>query len=44
MKRQEISRLIHLAIERCRDCDGKQQMSLIDKPGIERCRGGVKIA
>ena len=42
-RRQEISRSIHLAIERCQDCDEKQQMSSIDKPGVERCRGAVEI-
>ena len=41
---QEISQLIHLAIERCQDCDEKQQMSSIDKPDVERCRGAVEIA
>ena len=41
---QKLSRSIHLAIERCRDCDKKQLKSSIDKPGIEKCRGGVEIA
>ena len=33
---RKLSRLIHLAIERCRDWDKKQLKSLIDKLGIER--------
>ena len=41
---QELSRSIHLAIEKCRDCDEKQLKSSTDKPGVERCRGGVVIA
>ena len=33
---------IHLAVERCRDCDKKQLKSSIDKPGVERCRDCLK--
>ena len=44
LKRQEISRLIHLAIERCRDCDKNQLKISTDRLGIERCRVGVEIA
>ena len=40
----KLSRSIHLAIERCQDCDKKQLKSSIDKLGIERCRGAVEIA
>ena len=40
----KVSRSIHLAIERCRDCNKKQLKSLIDKPSIERCQGAVDIA
>ena len=43
-RRQELSRLIHLVIDRCRDCDKKQLKSSTDKPGIERCREVVEIA
>ena len=32
---QKLSRSIHLAIERCQDCDKKQLKSSKDKPGIE---------
>ena len=39
-----LSRLIHLVIERCRDCDKKTTEGSIDKLGIERCRGAVEIA
>ena len=41
---QKLSRSIHLAIERCRDCDKKQLKSSIDKPSIERCRGAIEVA
>ena len=41
---QELSQSIHLAIERCQDCDKKQLKSLIDRLGIERCRGAFEIA
>ena len=44
MRGQKVSRSIHLAIERCRDCDKKQLKSSIDKLGVERCRGAVEIA
>ena len=40
---QKLSQSIHLAIERCRDCEKKQLKSSIDKLGIERCRGAVEI-
>ena len=40
----KVSRLIDLAIERCRDCDKKQLKSSIEKPGVKRCRGAIKIA
>ena len=43
-KRQEISRLVHLTIERVQDCDKNQLKILTDRLGIKRCRGGVKIA
>ena len=43
-KGQKLSRSIHLAIERCQDCDKKQLKSSIDKLGIERCRGAIEIA
>ena len=41
---QKLSWSIHLAIERCRDCDKQQQKGSIDKLSIERCRGAVEIA
>ena len=41
---QKVSRSINLAIERCRDCDKRQLKSSIEKLGVERCRGAVKIA
>ena len=40
----KVSRSIDLAIERCRDCDKKQLKSSIEKPGVKRCRGTIKIA
>ena len=43
-RRQEISRSIHLTIERVRDCDKNQLKILTDRLDIKRCRGGVKIA
>ena len=42
--RQEISWLIHLTIERCRDCDKNQLKISIEKLGVKRCRGGVEDA
>ena len=39
---QKLSQLIHLAIERCQDCDKNQLKSPTDKPGVERCRGCFK--
>ena len=44
LRGQEISRSIHLAIERYRGYDKNQLKSSIDKPGVERCRGGVEKA
>ena len=41
---QKLSWSIHLAIERCWDCDKQQQKGSTDKLGIERCRGAVEIA
>ena len=41
---QELFRSIHLAIERCQDCDKKKLKSSIDKPHVERCRRAVEIA
>ena len=41
---QEVSRSIHQAIERYRDCDKKQLNSSIDRLGIERCQGAIEIA
>ena len=38
---QELSQSIHLAIERCRDCDKKQLKSSTDRLGS---LGSVKIA
>ena len=35
--RQEISQSIHLAVERCQDCDKNQLKISIEKPGVERC-------
>ena len=32
---QELSRSIHLAIEKCRDCDKNQLKFSIDKPGVK---------
>ena len=43
-RRQKLSQSIHLAIERCRDCDKNQLKSSIDKPTAERCRGSVEVA
>ena len=43
-RRQELSQSIHLAIKRYRDYDKNQLKSLIDKPGVKRCQGGVEIA
>ena len=43
-RRQEISRSIHLAVERCRDCDKNQLKISIEKPGVERCQGAIEIA
>ena len=40
---EKLSRLIHLAIERGRDCNKKQLKSSIGKLGIERCRGAVEV-
>ena len=34
----ELSRLIHLAIERCRDCDKKKLRSSTDSQVSRRCR------
>ena len=48
LRGQELSRSIHLAIERCRDCDKNQLKISIDKPGVKevsrRYRGGIEIA
>ena len=44
LRGQKLSRSIHLAIERCRDCDKNQLKSSTDKPSIERCRGSVEVA
>ena len=41
-RRQEITRSIHLAIERCRDCNKNQLKILTDRLGIERCRDCLK--
>ena len=41
---QELFQSIHLAIERCQDCDKKQLKSSTERLGIERCRGAVEIA
>ena len=38
----KIFQSIHLAIERCQDCDKNQLKSSTDKPGVERCRGCFK--
>ena len=43
-RRQEISRSIHLAVERCRDCDKNQLKISIEKVGVERCQGAIEIA
>ena len=40
----KLSRSIHLAIKRCRDCNKKQLKISIDKLGIERCQGAIKVA
>ena len=37
-RRQEISRSIHLAIERCRDCNISQLKNSIDNLAVKRCR------
>ena len=37
------ARSIHLAIERCQECDKDQLKSSIDKPSVEKCRGAVEI-
>ena len=34
LRGQELSRSIHLAIKRCRDCDKNQMRISIDKPGV----------
>ena len=34
LRGQELSRLIHLAIERCQDCDKNQLKSTTDKPSV----------
>ena len=43
-RRQEIFRSIHLAVERCRDCDKNQLKIPIEKSGVERCQGAIEIA
>ena len=42
-RRQKLSRWIKELSRNCRDCDKKKLKSSIDKPGIERCQGAVKI-
>ena len=43
-RRQEISRLNHLAIKRCRDCDISQLKSSIDSLAVERCQAAVELS
>ena len=43
-RRQELSRSIHLAIERCWDCDKNQLKSSTNKPGVKRYQGSIEVA